>query len=388
MPAMWRRFLAVLAALLIPLVACNFPRSGGPAPSNPEMVFTAAAQTVQAQLTQAATGVLATVATPGAPPAAATPPSGGASPTPAEGASATPQPTGPSPTAGACEQAEFVKDITYPDNTLVEPGSEFTKTWQLRNTSDCTWNSSYSIVFDHGDAMGAPPSLPLTAGAVPPGQTVDVSVTFQAPDEDGTYQGYWRLRNPAGQVFGLGSDADDEFWVKVRVGAPQAEGFDFIAQASKATWVGSGGGGEVTLGFGGADDDPNGTAKLKEDITLENGSEAGKTLVTHPKRNDDGRVSGTFPEYTVQEDDRFKAKLGFLEDCGEGQVVFQLWYQEGDDLNQVEEWEKSCNGSLVFAEADLAELEGKRVRFVLVVLADGSPEDDLAIWGSARIEND
>jgi hypothetical protein len=37
-------------------------------------------------------------------------------------------------------------------------------------------------------------------------------------------------------------------------------------------------------------------------------------------------------------------------------------------------------------EVDLSSLKGKQVQFVLIVLADGSPEDDLVIWGSPRIE--
>ncbi len=34
----------------------------------------------------------------------------------------------------------------------------------------------------------------------------------------------------------------------------------------------------------------------------------------------------------------------------------------------------------------LGDLEGETVQFVFEVLADGSPEDDLAIWASPRIE--
>ena len=391
-----RRTVLKFAPALFPLIlaACNFPTASSGQPPGPELILTYAAQTVEAQLTADASGLQPTF-TPG-----------GLLPTPAPSGGETPEPT---PQPGStdvaveetstpevpCDRASFEGDVNYPDNTEVDPGEQFTKTWRLKNTGSCTWNTNYSIVFDEGDSMGAPASAPLTDHPVEPGDEVEVSLDLTAPDSPGTYQGFWKLRNSAGEVFGVGSNADKNFWVKIKVkGENQpAEGevasgsYDFIAQASKAKWVGSGGGSDVDLTFGGADDDPNGVAKLKEDITLENGSEAGKTLITHPKHNDDGKITGTFSEFKVEDGDHFKAKLGFLEDCGNGQVIFQLWYKEGDNTQMLQEWHEACDGHLTFADVDLSDLSGKTVQFVLVVLADGSPEDDLAIWGSARIES-
>jgi hypothetical protein len=393
-----------LVLLGIIAAACNFPQATEGTPvSGPDLVLTYAARTVEAQLTLAATGVQPQI-TPGVPTATPSPPSG-ETPAPTNEETASPEgTTANTPTAGVCDRGDFVRDITIPDNTVLDPGEEFTKTWQLRNEGACTWTSEYAIVFDHGEAMGGPASALLTSGTVPPDETVDVSVDLVAPQEPGTYQGFWKLRNQAGQVFGLGSDGDDDFWVKIEVGEPDednsqngggnqdededvatADSYDFIAQASKAVWVGRDGD-EVTLTFGGDVADTNGVARLEGDITLENGAQAGNTLIVHPKHAEDGEVRGTFPSYEVREDQQFKARLGFLEDCGEGQVVYQLWYKLDDDEEQLEEWEKSCEGSVMAAEVDLSDLEGERVQFILVVQADGSPEDDLVIWGSARIE--
>ena len=384
--------LASLAIGLVLLTACNFPRAEGTAVSGPDLVLTFAAETVQAQLTLAATGVQPAL-TPGFSGNIATPSPPGDTPTTSPDTTETPEPTNGTPAAEVCDRGDFVRDITYPDNTTVDPGEEFTKTWLLRNSGTCTWNANYSIVFDHGEAMGGPASAPLTTGTVPPGEEVEVSVTLQAPQEEGTYQGFWRLRNPAGQVFGLGSQADKEFWVKVEVGSGDdgdvAQGtFDFIAQASSADWVGSGMGEMIDLTFGGADDDPDGVAKIKEDIRLENGVTAGKTLIMHPRNIHNGGVSGTYAEFRVQDGNVFKARLGFLEDCGEGQVNFQIWYEEDGELTRIREWKKSCDGGLLAVEEDLSDLSGKRVKFILVVLADGSPQDDMAIWSSPRIESD
>jgi hypothetical protein len=381
------RVLIILLIALLGLNACNFPRAGSPTPEGPELVFTYAAQTVAVQLTQSASEVQPS-ATPGetnVPPSGETPTP---SLTPGETQAVEPTDTPPQPTATPeiCDRAGFIEDVTFPDNSRVDPGADFTKTWRLKNTGTCTWNSNYAIVFDHGEAMGGPASKQLTTGSIPPGDTVDISVNLKAPETPGTYQGFWMLRNASGVLFGLGEKAEKEFWVKIQVGVTSGIAYDFIAKASSANWVSSGGGSEVNLAFGGSDDDPNGVAKLKENIKLEDGSQAGKTLITGPKHNDDGKITGTFSEYTVQGGDHFKAKLGFLDNCDDARVTYQLWYEDSGGKQMLKEWDKSCDGHLLYVDVDLNNLKTKKVKFILVVIANGSPSADLAIWGSARIE--
>lgn len=197
----------VVISLILALLAfaCNFPGLGASAQATPQMILTYAAQTVQVQFTLAAIQ-LATQTTP-RPIASFTPTAG------------TPQPSTVTVTPAICDRAGFIADVTYPDNTKISPNTEFVKTWRLKNTGTCTWNTGYSIVFDHGEAMAAPPSVPL-ADIVTPGQEIEVSVTLKTPDTPGVYQGYWQLRNAAGQVFGLGVEADKFFWVKIQVTVP------------------------------------------------------------------------------------------------------------------------------------------------------------------------
>jgi hypothetical protein len=111
----------------------------------------------------------------------------------------------------------FITDVNYPDGVDLSPGEAFKKTWRLKNIGSCTWTSGYSLVFDQGDAMNGPASKQLASGDVEPGETVDVSVDLQAPEEAGTYQGFWKLRNPNGQVFGTGEEGSKAFWVKIDV---------------------------------------------------------------------------------------------------------------------------------------------------------------------------
>jgi hypothetical protein len=154
---------------------------------------------------------------PGGRPRAPTPPAN-PTPTATQTASATPDET-------TCDKATFVADVTVPDDSVFEPGDSFTKTWRLRNAGTCTWTSAYSLVFVDGRKMNGPDSVPLP-GSVAAGQTVDLSVQLVAPNATGTYRGDWMLRNPDGETFGLGSDADRPFFVQVVVGQPSEDGGD------------------------------------------------------------------------------------------------------------------------------------------------------------------
>jgi uncharacterized repeat protein (TIGR01451 family) len=116
-----------------------------------------------------------------------------------------------------CNRAQLVSDVSIPDGTTLAAGSTFTKTWQLKNTGTCTWTTAYVLIFDHGERMDAPATVPLTSGSIPPGATVDVSVNLKAPAAPGTYQADFRLRSPDNIVFGVGPNGQDTFWVKIVV---------------------------------------------------------------------------------------------------------------------------------------------------------------------------
>jgi hypothetical protein len=374
------RALAVLVIIALALGACNLPnRNATPTPSEAGAIFTAAAQTVQAQLTQVSQPI----------------PTGPGYTLPA-GTSVppvmTPTPGGGTPTSKACDRANFVKDVTIPDNTRLTPGTSFVKTWRLENAGTCTWTPDYSLVFVSGDAMDAPASVPLNA-TVAPGSAVDVSVTFKAPDSDGSYRSDWKLRNASDLVFGSGSDGSKSFWVQIRVGAAAASGivFDFLARAHLADWVsGSGDTLDTPLKFDDASNEAIGTARIISDALLETGSVSGKVLLTAPKLGSDGVIAGTYPTYTVQSGDHFKVRLGFIlpsGSCGQGRVIFRLAYKEGDQQNTLQQWGKSCDGKFLPVDFDLSSLKGKTVHFVLEVLADGASQDNWAIWNSARIEH-
>ncbi len=120
------------------------------------------------------------------------------------------------PTVACSDRAALIDDITVRDFTPLAPGEVFVKVWRLQNTGTCTWTPAYALVFFGGERMQAPASVPL-AGPVPPGAAVDLSVEMTAPALPATYQSFWRLRNAAGEHFGLGASGDQSFWVRIVV---------------------------------------------------------------------------------------------------------------------------------------------------------------------------
>jgi hypothetical protein len=72
-------------------------------------------------------------------------------------------------------------------------------------------------VFDSGDAMSG--ASPIAIGTVNPGQEVDLSVTLTAPASNGSYRGYWRIRNTSGVLIPvLGGTQGKSFFVDIKVG--------------------------------------------------------------------------------------------------------------------------------------------------------------------------
>jgi hypothetical protein len=203
------RLVSILLALVFGISACNLPSSVTLTPTQgPDSVLTVAAQTVAANLTQVAilnppTVPVIPTSTPGLPTV-----------TLAVFTSTRPAATN----TPICDLAQFIKDVSIPDGTEFEPNATFTKTWQLKNIGACTW-SGYSLVFDAGDAMGGPASTPI--GSVAPNQEVNLSVNLKAPSSDGSYRGYWRIKNSAGVLIPVSNGYQNtSFFVDIKVKSP------------------------------------------------------------------------------------------------------------------------------------------------------------------------
>jgi hypothetical protein len=393
-----RSYLIILvAAFILLLTACNLPRQEETPTTDPGLAYTQAAYTVAAQLTQAAIGtplafITPTITTdPGLP---TLPPTNTPVPSITLPPSVTPVPPTATGAPVPCDRAGFVDDLTIEDNTEIPAGTTFVKTWRLRNTGSCTWTSGYALIFYTGDAMSGPATSQLTTGTVPPGATIDVSITLIAPITPGTYRGEWRLRNAAGVTFGIGAFADQSFWVQIRSVVPRTPtptvtatqtftlGFDFIARGPDAEWRNA----TTIIPWGDPPDDSPGVAVNVENVRMEDDHTYPRLLATYPQRIMDGVIIGRYPNYTIQANDHLRAAIGLRDDCGNGRVIFQLRYVEGGTTTTIGEWIEPCNGTLTQIDVNLSALAGHTVQFELVVLTDGTPDSDISLWVSPRIE--
>jgi uncharacterized protein YkwD len=111
------------------------------------------------------------------------------------------------------DAAILLRDVTIPDNTQVNAGGKFTKTWEFQNTGTCPW-INYTVKFSTGDKINAPLSTPVPETV--PNEKVQVSMELTAPTVDGRYAGYFTLTNANGGTILIGTEKT--FWVKFAVG--------------------------------------------------------------------------------------------------------------------------------------------------------------------------
>ena len=198
------RFVYLFTVIVFGISACNLPSNATPT-QGVDAALTAAAQTVEANMTQNAILNPPTLP-PTVPPSCST-----CLPTATVPIPNTSVPPTKAPPPQTCDVALFIDDVTIPDGTVLKPDETFTKTWRLKNAGTCSWTTSYAVVFSSGDSLSGPATQALS-GSVNPGQTVDISVNLKAPGKEGSYKGYWKIRNASGVYFA-------QFYVDINVKA-------------------------------------------------------------------------------------------------------------------------------------------------------------------------
>ena len=285
--------------------------------------------------------------------------------------------------ATTCDWVQFVADVTVPDGAKYAPGTAFKKTWRLKNIGTCTWTTSYSLVFDSGEQMGAPASIKFPS-EVKPGQTIDINVDMKAPASAGHYIGYWKFKNASGVLFGIGSNANKSWWVEINVtgGTTTGVSYDFTAKAGDAVWTSGAGG----LTFPGTDGDAKGFALKKDAPKFESGVTANQAgLLFAPQNITNGFVQARYPAFKVQSGDRFQATIGCEAGATSCYVAYRLDYELDGAVKTFWTFRERYEGLTYSANLDLSPLAGKEVKFILYVSAYGSPSGDRALWGNPVI---
>ncbi len=96
------------------------------------------------------------------------------------------------PPAGCVDGMAWVADLNYDDKdmtapALIPPGQPFVKSWRVRNSGTCTWNSSYFLGYDHGN----------TPASSMGGQPVYVQGTWRRARPTTSASTWWRPPPPA-----------------------------------------------------------------------------------------------------------------------------------------------------------------------------------------------
>lgn len=100
--------------------------------------------------------------------------------------------------------SDYVRDVTIPDATIINPGDSFQKVWEVVNIGSCTWTSAYTAIFvdpEVGTNMGWTGFVKVEQ--VRPGETFQIAVDLVAPLEPGIYEGRWQMVNESLEPFGI-----------------------------------------------------------------------------------------------------------------------------------------------------------------------------------------
>jgi transcriptional regulator with XRE-family HTH domain len=134
------------------------------------------------------------------------------------------------------DESAFVRDVTFPDGELVLPHQRFVKTWEMQNIGQTVWEDRYLQCMDDeivvysksGETLRLAHNLhpTVTRIAVPrtaPGDKVQLSVEFTAPEPPGTVLSYWKSVYEDGE---LCFPSARGLWVKVTVVRMLSTGYE------------------------------------------------------------------------------------------------------------------------------------------------------------------
>ncbi|MBI9047200.1 MAG: hypothetical protein JEZ06_22125 [Anaerolineaceae bacterium] len=224
-----RKFIAISTILLITLITSGCKEAAPEEPTiDPNVIYTSAAETVAAQLTQdtvaqqptldpmlvhteAAQTIEAklTKDAPAQPVAKNTIP--GQAQTAAPG-----QPLNTvtpiviatltsAPLPQAADKFELIAQEPA-DGTVITKEHEFDMVWTIKNTGTTTWDEEYSVVWfdftDRIDASGTEAKQYFFREVVLPGETTNIIVDMFTSAKSGEYYSWWKIKNNLGQNFG------------------------------------------------------------------------------------------------------------------------------------------------------------------------------------------
>ena len=225
-------FILFMIVVMVMLGACTIGQAPPATPTALDVnaIYTSAAETARAQMTD-----IASLATATMPPTATTAPTDEPTQGPLVQVTIsiettplnTPDPfiVGASPTLGGlqpsitpiptlgsggntgpvCNNYTFEGDITIPDGSQFKAWEKFTKVWALRNTGTCTWDEGYSFRHFAGPSFaGDTYNITRKDQFVASGVGINMGIKMYAPGDPGEYISHWTMYDDVDRPFGFG----------------------------------------------------------------------------------------------------------------------------------------------------------------------------------------
>ena len=236
---------------------------------------------------------------------------------------------------------------------------------------------------------------------VAPGQTIDISIDLIAPSTPGTYKGIWSFEDNTGQQFGLGSSANGQIWVQVKVvlaptntptslpestqtSEPTSEPtfvptvaiplnapssvetltYDMVSQRCSAQWLIN----NVQQPCPGPGSEAQNPISLVTLPALEDGSTLINPAIMISPSDINGSIQGIYPEYLVQPGDHFRAIASCEANSISCSALLRVSYQDVSnvitDLWAVGEF---YDQKYTQIDIDLSALADQKVKFIIDV---------------------
>lgn len=125
-------------------------------------------------------------------------------------ATSTPTLEPPTPIPPCTDNLSWLGDLSFEDNTIVQPGQSIDKQWSVQNSGTCDWDARYKLVNINGEPLGAAAEIPLYPARA--GAFVTLRIIFVAPSIAGTFRSEWQAQGPDGALFG------DMIYIQIIVG--------------------------------------------------------------------------------------------------------------------------------------------------------------------------
>jgi len=110
-------------------------------------------------------------------------------------------------TAFGCNDGAYVGETAPLDKAVVPGGQQFEKGFTLLNTGTCTWGTGYAFAYLPDVSSPQMPGKDIVLRDEPndhtaPGHDQSYIVKLTAPEADGEYKAYYKMRDPNGNYFG------------------------------------------------------------------------------------------------------------------------------------------------------------------------------------------